>query len=186
MYGTQKAGTGQIRQLIALNLMTSFAMAAFVNKLDSATITEAAFTYFFTLMGLPKTVIIGAGSEFAASMIALCNTMGIPYYTVSRGNHKAILVESFNRYMNKVQKIHAADCQSYQDSKFRTLFALYRWNAAPVDGTNIVRSMAAVNREFLFPIDIDLQETKINEHQSQTDQTERHMEVAFPLFKKLP
>jgi len=32
----------------------------------------------------------------------------------------------------------------------------YAWNSAPIDGTDILRSVAAVGRPFLFPIDISL------------------------------
>jgi hypothetical protein len=32
----------------------------------------------------------------------------------------------------------------------------YAWNSAPIDGTDILRSVAAVGRSFLFPIDISL------------------------------
>ena len=33
-------------------------------------------------------------------------------------------------------------------------FANYGWNASPVDGTDIIRSFAAIGREFPFPIDL--------------------------------
>jgi hypothetical protein len=36
----------------------------------------------------------------------------------------------------------------------RLFFALYSWNASPVDGTNISRLLAAKGREFHFPIDL--------------------------------
>ena len=36
------------------------------------------------------------------------------------------------------------------------LFTVYAWNASPVDGMDIVRSSAAMGREFPFPIDLEL------------------------------
>lgn len=32
----------------------------------------------------------------------------------------------------------------------------YAWNSAPIDGTDIPRSMAAIGREFRFPLDVEL------------------------------
>ena len=34
--------------------------------------------------------------------------------------------------------------------------AQYAWNSAPIDGTDVVRSVAAVGREFRFPLDVEL------------------------------
>ena len=34
------------------------------------------------------------------------------------------------------------------------LLLLYAWNSAPIPGTDLSRSLVAVGREFLFPIDI--------------------------------
>ena len=32
----------------------------------------------------------------------------------------------------------------------------YAWNSAPIDSTDIIRSVAAVGREFRFPLDVEL------------------------------
>jgi hypothetical protein len=37
-----------------------------------------------------------------------------------------------------------------------SMTACYAWNSSPIDGTNILHSVAAVGRPFLFPIDISL------------------------------
>ena len=170
--------------LICLDTMTGFASATFVPALDSDTITTAAFTSFFTTHGLPKLTIIDAGNEFAGTLQTMCTGIGLPFYTVSRGNHKAILCERFNRYLNKVQRIHAADCETYQDFAIGTIFAVYAWNAAPVDGTNIIRSYAAIGREFPFPIDIEREPIIPRENQNTGEQTLNHIEATFPLFQK--
>ena len=164
--------------------MTGFVRATFVNALDSETITKAAFTAFFITHGLPKLIIIDAGNEFAGTLKATCNGVGIPFYTVSRGNHKAILCERFHRYLNKVQRIHATNCETFQEFAFGTVFAVYAWNAAPVDGTNITRSYAAIGREFPFPIDLEREPLVPREHHSQGEQTLQHITTAMPLFHK--
>ena len=60
------------------------------------------------------------------------------YHAVSKGNHKAVMVERFHRYLNKIQKLHAADCETIDDWLIGMVFAVYGWNAAPIDGTNII------------------------------------------------
>ena len=180
---TTKKGNGT-HVVTCIDAMTGFAAATFVDALDSETITRAAFVAFFTTHGLPRMVIIDSGSEFAGALQALCQGIGIPHYTVSKGNHKAIICERFHRYMNKVQKIHAADCETFQDFMFGTIFAVYAWNSAPVDGTNVVRSYAAIGREFPFPIDFEREPLVPREHEAQGQQTLEHIQSTFPLMRQ--
>ena len=49
-------------------------------------------------------------------------------------------------YLNKVQKINSADKGRLHQWLQGALFALYAWNAVPVDGTEIARSVLAVGR----------------------------------------
>lgn len=98
-----KTKTGHV--LVALDLLTAFAIGNFVESLESSHIATTMFASCFSVTGLPKLVIIDSGSEFAGTLCQLCQSIGIPHHTVSRGNHKAILVERFNRYMNKAQQL---------------------------------------------------------------------------------
>ncbi|KAI2508403.1 hypothetical protein MHU86_6077 [Fragilaria crotonensis] len=180
---TVKKGNGT-HVVTCIDTMTGFAAATFVNALDSETMTRAAFTSFFINHGLPRLVIIDSGSEFAGAMQTLCQNIGLPNYTVSKGNHKAIICERFHRYLNKVQRIHAADCETFQDFMFGTIFAVYAWNSAPVDGTNIVRSYAAIGREFPFPIDFEHEPIVPRDHEAQGQQTIEHVDSAFPLWRQ--
>ena len=180
---TTKKGTGT-HVVTCIDAMTGFAAATFVDALDSETMTRAAFTAFFITHGLPRLVIIDSGSEFAGAMQALCQNIGIPHYTVSKGNHKAIICERFHRYLNKVQRIHAADCETFQEFMFGTIFAVYAWNSAPVDGTDVVRSYAAIGREFPFPIDFERDPIIPREHEAQGQQTIEHVNSTFPLLRQ--
>ena len=167
-----------------IEAMTGFATATFVDSLDSETMTKAAFTAFFITHGLPRLVVIDSGSEFAGALQTLCGAIGIPHYTVSKGNHKAIICERFHRYLNKVQKIHAANCETFQDFMYGTIFAVYAWNSAPVDGTNVVRSYAAIGREFPFPIDFERDPIIPRDHEAQGQQALEHIDSAFPLWRQ--
>eukprot|EP00957_Ditylum_brightwellii_P143135 10906060-Ditylum_brightwellii.AAC.1 len=71
----------------------------------------------------------------------LFQTVGIPVTAVAQENHKVVRNEQFHRFLNKVQKLHATDKASYHQWRLSTKFAVYSWNAAPADGTNIERAL---------------------------------------------
>ena len=73
---------------------------------------------------------------------------------VALENHKAICNEWFHYYLNKVECINTADKGSYHQWWQGVMFALYAWNASPINGTYISRSFVAVGQEFPFPIDM--------------------------------
>jgi hypothetical protein len=145
---------GELKVLTCLEGMTSFAEAAFINKADSTTVSRAAFASFFIPKGLAKLVIFDAGSKFAGAMIKMCTSLGIPYHTVAKENHKAILNKQFHRYLNKVTKIHQANYKSLDQWTMGVFFSLYGWNTSPVNGTNITRLVAAKGRKCNFPINL--------------------------------
>ncbi|CAJ1965608.1 unnamed protein product [Cylindrotheca closterium] len=150
-----------------------------------------AFSQFFTVRGLPRLILIDEGSENKDQFTALCDTIGIAYHTVSPENHDGMLCERFHKYLNKVQRIGAADMNTYKEWAMNTMFGTYAWNAAPVDGTDIQRAFAAVARHFKFPLDNAAAALSISEarqknrtrHQQTPGQnTLEHIETMFPLF----
>ena len=66
-------------------------------------------------------------------------TLLIPVHKVSGGNNKEITNEGFNMYLNKINMINSADKGGLHQWLQGVLFALYAWNAGPVDGTDIAR-----------------------------------------------
>ena len=60
------------------------------------------------------------------------------------------------------------------------LFALYAWNAGPVDGTDITISVVDINRE--FPFIIDLSPARSREGTSEGQKTLYHFESESPLL----
>jgi len=147
---------GNVKLLTYLDCMTGFASGTFLSfeDTDSKAVANAAMAAFFTSYGLPRLLIVDADSLFAGTFLQLFQLLGIPVQAVSRENHKAIRNERFHRYLNKVQRINTADTNSMFLWKQGALFALYAWNAGPVDGTDIARSTVAMGRDFPFPIDL--------------------------------
>ena len=104
-------------------------------------------------------VVIDDGSTFKGDFISMCTKFKINHWCLARGNHRGNSIERYHRYLNKTQAIAGNDrCTNtviIQNSKT----SQYAWNSAPIDNTDITRSMAAVGREFRFPLDVDLSPT---------------------------
>ena len=174
---------GETKILTYIDVMTGFVAQAFLREISSKTVAIAAFTSFFSVFGLPKVILIDQGSENAGTLKSMCELLAISYHVVSKENHKAILNERYHHYLNKVEKIHAADCQSLAQWRMGSSFAVYAWNASPIDGTNIIRSFAAVGREFLFPIDVSDSDVVPKRLRTSTgDASLQHIESSFPLL----
>ena len=93
---------------------------------------------FFVTFWLPKTIVVDADEIFAGILRNnFQETLLIPVHTVARGKHKAVINEGFHRYLNRVKNIKSADKGSLHQWFQGVLFALFDWNAGPVDGTNI-------------------------------------------------
>ena len=99
-------------------------------------------------------------------------------------DHNGILCERFHRYLNKVQKIYAADSQSFTQWVQGVMFATYSWNAAPIDGTNLIRSFVAKGRVFPFPLQIAEEDNPVRIPPGQGEEAVSFLETNFPLWAK--
>ena len=175
---------GNVKALTSLDTMTGFASVAVIEQVSSDIVARQCFASFFAPNGLPKLILVDSGSENKGALLDMCNTLGIKCHTVSPEDHNGILCERFHRYLNKVQKIMSADTQSYTQWAQGLSFAAYSWNAAPIDGTNIIRSFAAKGRVFPFPLQIAEEENPIRIPQGQGEDAIAHVETNFPLWAK--
>ena len=66
------------------------------------------------------------------------------------------MVEHFQRFLNKSVTIAAEDRGATDMFVPAGIAAGYAWNSAPIDGTDILRSIPAIGRELHFPLDINL------------------------------
>jgi hypothetical protein len=176
---------GNIKVLTFLEAMTGFAMAAFLQgEINAHKVANAVVSTLFVTIGLPRLIVVAADSVFAGVFVQLFQLLQVPVYTVSRENHKAILNERFHRYLNKVQRINSADMNELLKWKQGVCFSLYGWNAAPIDGTDIARSVVAVGRDFPFPIDLSTSNPVPRWTESTSQQAIDHFDAASPLLYK--
>ena len=175
---------GNIKALTSLDTTTGFASAAILDSMNSEVVARNCFASFFVPNGLPKLILVDSGSENKGVLISMCQLLGIKYHMVAPEQHNGILCERFHRYLNKVQKIVAVNNQSYTQWVLGVMFATYSWNAAPIDGTNLIRSFVAKGRVFPFPIQVSEEENPARIPQGQGENALAFVETNFPLWAK--
>jgi hypothetical protein len=106
--------------------------------------------------------------------------LGVPFHVVSPEQHQGILCERFHRYLNKVQRIQGLDTADFSIWMMNVYFAMYTWNASPIDCTDIVRSFAAKAHTFNFPLDV--QEEPVRLIGNPCERAVQQVETMFPLW----
>eukprot|EP00978_Attheya_sp_CCMP212_P032630 scaffold128342_cov35-Attheya_sp.AAC.1 len=77
----------------------------------------------------------------------------LKHHLVARGNHNAIFVERFNRFLNFGLRVFNNDRGTNRVFVEGAMTLCYTWNSCPVTTTDLSRSLLTVGREFQFPID---------------------------------
>ena len=177
----EKDGTREV--LTMLDGMTGFAAGAFLGKpITAEVLADITFSQFFCVFGLPRLIVVDADSKFRGIFTTTFQNLGIHIEVVASENHKAVRNERFHRYLNRVQRINTADTGSFFQWKQGVMFALYGWNAGPIDGTDIPRSVGAIGREFPFPIDIQNRPDVVNGFEG--GNAADHHDAIHPLIAK--
>jgi hypothetical protein len=101
-------------------------------------------------------VVINDGSSFKGLFQEVCKLLNIEHHVAARGNHKAVGVEKFHRFLNKAVAIAANDRGTVVVFVELAHTATYAWNSSPIDGTDIICSIPVVGWPFRFPFDISL------------------------------
>ena len=136
--------------------LTGFVVQSAVTAITSHDLARIFYQEFLLKFGMCSMVVVDAGSNFLAVFEAMCDVLKIRFHAAAKGNHKAVSVERYFRFVNKAVTIAINDRDDPSVWVPAAMTAGYAWNSAPIDGTDILRSVAAVGRPFLFPIDISL------------------------------
>jgi hypothetical protein len=107
-------------------------------------------------IGFCVMVVVDDGSTFKGLFPEMCDILKIRFHTVARGNHQALMVERFHSFLNEAVTLATNDRENIAEVNIpASALACYAWNSSPIDGTDIVRSVPAVGREFRFPFDFE-------------------------------
>ena len=136
--------------------MSQFVVVVPVPNESSATLAEFFMQHVLMKFGLCHLAVLDDGSPFKGAFIAMCISLSLNHDVLAKRNHKGLTVEHFHRFLNKSVTIAAEDRGTNDIFVPAGIAAGYVWNSAPIDGTDILRSIPAIGRELYFPIDINL------------------------------
>jgi len=151
--GDHSSFDGHKVHLIACDGMTTFAASEPVKQANSKTFAKALMKIMLRY-GICHTVVLDKDSKFYKEFRAMCDLLNLNVHVLSGDNHKGMLVERVNKYLNKGLRILTNERESVRTSDESILLLIYGWNSIPIAGTDLSRSLVAVGREFNFPIDI--------------------------------
>jgi hypothetical protein len=154
--GSIKDYRGNTYLLAGMCDLTGFVVQSAVTTITSHDLARVFFQEFLLKFGMCGLVVVDAGSNFLATFEAMCEALSIRFHAAAKGNHKAVSVERYFRFVNKAVTIATNDRDDPTVWVPASMTAGYAWNSSPIDGTDILRSVAAVGRPFQFPIDISL------------------------------
>ena len=134
--------------------MTQFVVTTPVKCLVAAHVARAFMEGVLLKVGLCVMVVVDEGREFCALFQDMCKLLNIKCHVVAKRNHKAVGVERYHRFLNHSQRICSEERGTPASFVECGLTTAYAWNASPIDGTDILRSVPAIGRELRFPLDI--------------------------------
>ena len=124
--------------LTSLCNLTAFATVAHLASMEGDVIAQVLMSQIVMPNGLPKLILLDDDSLFKHDLMTLLDDMGLPFHVVSAEQHEGILCERFHRHLNEAQRLMGLDTGDHSNWMINHSFAAYAWNAAPIDGTDIV------------------------------------------------
>jgi hypothetical protein len=107
-------------------------------------------------VGFYVMVVVDDGSTFKGLFVEMCKILKLRCHAVARNNHQSLCVERFHVFLNKRLCISTSEKDSIKGFYIPAIaLAAFAWNSAPINGTDIVRSVPAVSPEFKFPFDFE-------------------------------
>ena len=91
--------------------------------------------------GLCHLVVLDDGTLFKVAFKAMCQALNLNYDILAKQNHKGISVKNFHRSLNRSVTVAAEERGTNNIFVPAGIAAGYSWNSAPIDGTDILRSI---------------------------------------------
>ena len=80
----------------------------------------------------------------------MCSLLNIRFHPVTKRNHNDFAVERLHQFLNHSQRICSEEPGTSTVFAEYGITTVYAWNASPIDGTNIIRSITAIDRVLKF------------------------------------
>ena len=136
--------------------LTQFIVSCILIDKRSEALSKIFIEQVILTFGMVAVVVVDANSLFRSTFEAICKLLKLTLWPLSRKKHRGNSIERYHRFLNKKQTISGQDRGAHEGFHQNIKTSQYAWNSAPVDETDIPRYVAAVGREFRFPLDIEL------------------------------
>ena len=103
--------------------------------------------------GICHTLVLNKDSKFFAVLCKIVDLLQLNCHVLSSQNHDGMLIEKINRYLNKGLHIICNEQGLVWVALEAILLLLYAWDSAQITGTDLPRSLVAVECKFSLPID---------------------------------
>lgn len=103
-------------------------------------------------------MVVDQAMAFMHILVKSMNALKIHLCTITKHNYKDVGVERYRRSLNHAWTIVSAARETMKYFVEASMLAAYAWNAMPIDGTDIRRSIPAIGRSLKFPMDITIVE----------------------------
>ena len=87
----------------------------------------------------------------------MCDELHLRYDIVAKHNHKLVSMKIIHYFLNKAQSITSNNCDTMGCFVETGINIVYAWNSTPIDCTNTICSISAIELELRSPLDIELQ-----------------------------
>jgi hypothetical protein len=91
--------------------------------------------------GLAQIIITDPDSKFKGEFKTAFKTLKIDHHLISKGNHNAVAVERFNRFLHAGLRVFNNNRDSDRVFVEGSETLAYAWNSCPVLGTDLSRSL---------------------------------------------
>ena len=136
--------------------MTQFLVVVPVPDEYSATLASHFMQHVLLKFGMCHLVVIDDGAPFKGSFVSMFQALNLNYDVLAKRNHKGLSVGNFHHFLNKSVTIAANERGTNDIFVPASIAAAYAWNSAPIDDTDIIRSIPVIGRALNFLFDINL------------------------------
>lgn len=154
--GDIKNINGQKALLNAMCDMCQWVVSVAITSTEASYLACMFMEHVLLKFGLCLMIVIDDDNEFRGIFESMCNTLRIKFHIIATRNHKAVGVERYHKFLNHAQRIFTEAQGTSEPFVEVGMTTAYAWNASPIDGTDIVRSVPAIGCTLRFPLDIDL------------------------------
>jgi hypothetical protein len=151
---TTITASGDSHLLSSMCDLTQFVVSVPTSDIHAHKLARILFQDILLKVGMCGLIVGDVGSTFFSVFSDACALLGIRLRAASCYNHKAVSIECFFRYLNKAVTIACSGRGTNQVWVEAAMITTYRWNCSPIDGTDIVRIIPAMGREFCFPFNL--------------------------------